>query len=72
MYIFICICIYIYIYMYIFIYICIFIYIYIYIYIYVYILGTMNNNGPKTNLCGTPAKVFFYEDVCSFKRNCCC
>ena len=37
-----------------------------------YILGTMNNNGPKTNLCGTPAKVFFYEDVCSFKRNCCC
>ena len=25
------------------------------------------NNGPKTDPCGTPAKMFFHEDVCPFK-----
>ena len=31
-----------------------------------------NNNGPKTNPCGTPIEMFFHEDVCSFKTTLCC
>ena len=31
-----------------------------------------NNNGPKTDPCGTPAKMLFHEDFCPFKRTCCC
>ena len=27
-----------------------------------------NNNGLKTDSCRTPAKMFFQEDVCPFKR----
>ena len=31
-----------------------------------------NNNGPKTDPCGTRAKMFSREDVCQFKRTRCC
>ena len=29
---------------------------------------TRNNNGPKTNHCVTPAKMFFHDDFCSCER----
>ena len=39
---------------------------------YTYVYTYVNNSDPKTDPCGTPAKMFYHEDVCSFKTPRCC
>ena len=35
-------------------------------------INIISINNPKTDPCGTPAEIFFHEDICPFEMPHCC